>query len=97
MITARKHVAEHGLDWLRTSDVIENYSFIENYIVSICQRDAEDNQKLAGFVEIVDNGKTKVFSSIEELNQILNLGKIRREGNAADKNQARRIHERTAC
>ncbi len=44
---------------------------MENYIVRIYRRDSEDPQQVAGVVELVEPGKTKAFSCIEELNQIL--------------------------
>lgn len=44
---------------------------MENYIVRIYRRDAEDPMKLAGLVEIVGKEENKAFQSFEELREIL--------------------------
>jgi len=44
---------------------------MESYVLHIYRRDEQDPQKVVGLIEVVDKGETKVFSSFEDLREIL--------------------------
>lgn len=63
---------------------------MENYIVRIYRRDAQDPERVSGLVEVVGDGATRPFTSFEELSEILLPGRKAAEQRTGKKEKRRK-------